>query len=317
MKEAPTSNNGIQQKMSCPVCNTENELIVQHCKTCAWYFPLKDTPHFAIELSRAKQQFQMVNSFNQMYQHIQVQSKVLEKMSFRLDGLENELSSLKKKKPASSVIQQKYEYPELAPIATAASFDTPEKRKEWWEGLEPQWQTAFNVSDLRQAVDHSPTDKELRYILDAPTLRFVGPRGMHPSMDFELTNLSGVRHLTNLNLLVTSHQAFTDLSGIEHLENLESLFVNSNKLTQIREVHYLKKLKQLYINANQITDIQPVQQLTNLETLYCSYNQLTSLAGITEQHAEKLTTFYCLPNEKLTPTEIKRVEALNIFCKKG
>ena len=317
MEEINVSENGVHTKVSCPVCNTQNEVAIEHCKTCSWYFPLKDSPNFALELSRTKQQFQMANSFNQMFQHLQAQSKILEKMSYRLDGLENEVSVLKENKPVNPVFQQKYDYPDLSPIAKAESFDTPEKRKTWWNNLEPQWQKAFKVSDLQKTEHYAPTDEDLIYLINAEILRFVGPRGMHPSMDFELTNLSGIQHLTKLKLLVASHQAFTELHGIEHLENLENLFVNSNKLNHIREVYYLPLLKELYINVNQIVDLHPVKALTNLETLYCNYNQLVNLEGIETSHAKKLKAFYCLPNDKLAIAEIKRIEALDIICKKG
>ena len=81
--------------MACPVCNTPIPTKdATTCATCNWYFPLKDTPHFELELSRAKQQFQMVNSFQQVFQHMQIQSKMLEKMSFRLDGMENEIATI-------------------------------------------------------------------------------------------------------------------------------------------------------------------------------------------------------------------------------
>ncbi|MGB0524156.1 MAG: leucine-rich repeat domain-containing protein [Flammeovirgaceae bacterium] len=306
--------------MNCPVCNTTVADDAIHCGTCNWYIPLKDTEHYQVELSRAKQQWQMVSSFNQVFQHLQVQNQVLEKVSFRLDGLENEMTAIKEKGliPTITPFQQKYEYPPLAPIQAAEDFDTPEKRKAWWDNLEEQWQNAFNKGFFQKELDHQPTDEEIEDLLTIPTIRLVGPRGMYPNLDFELTNLSGIKHLTNLTTLVVTHLALTSLEGIEHLTNLTHLFVVGNKIQNIKEVHYLTNLVQLYCNVNQIVDIHPVEGLTKLDTLYCCYNRLTSLEGLTAAHTENLKEFVCLPNDDVKPKEIKRVEEeLEITCKKG
>ena len=303
--------------MNCPVCNTPNTNKSPNCGTCGWYFPLKDSQYFEVELGRAKQQYQMVSSFNQMFQHMQVQSKMLEKISFRLDGLENEVAQIKVNKPNSKVSQTTYEYPELPVIAKVEDFDTVEKRAEWWNGLEGQWKSAFKQAVLQKSQYHTPTDEDYQFILDSKVVRLVGLKGMHASIDFELTNLSGLKHLTNLTLLVASQNALTSLKGIEYLENLVSLFVNSNKLTSIKEIHYLPQLTKIYCNTNQITDILPVRLLTNLETLHCCYNQLSSFEGITEAHTKHLKEFVGLPNDKITPKEIQQIENIGIFCRKG
>lgn len=309
--------NGVVEKQVCPVCSTAHETAVTHCTTCAWYFPLQHTPQYALELSRAKQQFQMVSTFNQVLQGLQVQSKMLEQISFRMDGLEGEVNQLKEKQVAEPPTLLEYDYPVLAPIKKAADFNRVDKRLVWWNSLEEQWQKAYNQGVLQKANDYQPTDEELDYILTSPTLRLVGPRAMHPNIDFELTNLSGVKHLTDLTLLVVSHNGLTDLAGIEHLENLLGLFVNSNKLTHIKEVHYLPQLTQLYVNVNQLKDIQPVTELTNLTALYCCYNRLIHFGGITAAHADKLTAFTALPNDNIPLDEIKRLEQLGIACKKA
>lgn len=303
--------------MQCPVCDTQDEPIGTICKICNWYFPLKDTPDFALELSRAKQQFQMASSFNQMFQHMQVQSKMLEKISFRLDDMEGQINHLKEHKPKEKAITQKYEYPKLAPIKKAEDFNTPEQRLEWWNALSVQWQKAFNTSVLQKNEAAIPSDEELKGLLESAVLRLVGPKGPNPSLSFELTDLSGVQHLTNLIFLTASHHSITDLAGIENLENLESLFVNNNQLTGIKALHYLPRLKQLYCGGNQITSLHPLAGLTALEFLHCCHNSLTSLEGITPQHAKNLKKVTCLPNKKIEQQEIIRMEQAGIRCMKG
>ncbi|MEM6321330.1 MAG: hypothetical protein AAF960_26970 [Bacteroidota bacterium] len=320
MQATQFSENGIHTEQTCPVCATTNEATAQHCTTCAWYFPLKNTPQYALELSRAKQQFQMIQSFNQVYQHMQIQSKVLEKMSFRLDGLEADMKKVKEENfiVVNPELTEEVDYPELEPIAQAEDFDTPEKRLAWWNDLEEQWQRAFNASFLQKGeTTDTPTDEELVDIFSTPTFRVVGPRGMYPSIGFELTNASGVKHLTNLKYLFITHCGLTNLEGTEHLHQVETLYVNSNKLTDISAVHYMTKLYKLFVNANQLTSILPVKDLA-LETLYCNYNQLANLHGITKEHQAKLKEFYCLPNDNVQPKEIERIEkGLGIKCSKA
>jgi len=306
-----------EQGQECPVCQTKNELAVSNCKTCAWYFLLAETPQFELELSRAKQQFQMGNTFHQVLNEMKMQSKMLEKISCRLDGLENEVEQIKENKPVETSINKKYKYPKLAPIQKVADFDTTEKRTSWWKTLETQWKKAFNQVILRKEKNYTPSDEEIKYVLETPTLRLVGPSGMHPSIDFELTNLSGIRHLTDLTLLVLSQNALTNLEGIEHLKQLKTLFVNNNKLTHLKEVGYLPQLKQLYCNANQIVDILPIANLSKLTVLNCVYNCLNTLEGILPNHANTMKDFYCLPNDNIIQEEVFRVETMGIACKKG
>lgn len=319
MQENPAPNGVLTKKEQiCPVCQTKNESLATHCKTCVWYFQLDNrTPQYALELNRAKQQFQMVNTFNQVLHGMQAQTKVLEKISARLDGLEKEVTQLKENKPTKTVFTQKYEYPVLPPIQKVADFDTVEKRVTWWNTLEVQWKNAFNQAVLRKENEYAPTDEEIKYVLEAPILRLVGPKAMHPSIDFELTNLSGLQHLTDLTLLVLSQNALTNLEGIEHLENLKTLFINDNKLTDLKAVGYLLQLKKLYCHANQLQDIHPLESLINLELLNCSANHLLSFEGITAKHADKLRDFTGLPNDKVAKTAIEQIEAMGITCKKS
>jgi len=308
--------------MNCPVCNASVATDAVHCGTCNWYIPLKDTEHYDFELSRARQQWQMVSSFNQVFQHLQVQSKVLEKMSFRLDGLEADMQRVKDQNfiTVNPDFEDEEVYPDLPEGKSAAHFDTPEKRMAWWESLEEQWQKAFNMAFFNKGDVGTlpPSDEELIELFRSPSLRIVGPRGMYPNCNFELTNLTGVKYLTNLEGLFITHGALVSLDGVEYLQNLESLFVNSNKLTNIKAVHYLPKLRQFYCNGNQLTSLIPLKNSLALETIYCNYNQLQNLYGITSKHAEHLKELYCLPNDQLKPKELKRIEeGIGIKCLKG
>ena len=257
---------------------------------------------------------------NKILQQLVTQQKILEQLGSRLNAIESSLGIVEVHR---SDVATNYKYPDLAPIQKAEDFDTPEKRKGWWDGLEEQWQKALianslNVKLTSEALKtYNPTDEELQYILESPTLIVVGAKGQNTRIDFELTNLSGVKHLTNLSILIVTHHQITSLAGIEYLNQLENLFVNANQLTNLKEVHYLPNLTQLYCNDNQIKDLQPLARLTKLTTIHCNYNQLINFEGITINHTQNLKNFICLPNDKIYQREIKRLEAINIQCKKG
>jgi len=219
------------------------------------------------------------------------------------------------KTPVSVDLTQ-YEYPKLEAIQKAADFDNPLKRTNWWNALEKQWQKAFNQVVLKKSDDYEPTDEEKKYILETPILRLEGPNGMHPSIDFMLTNLSGVIHLSELTHLIASHLSLSELKGTEHLKRLTHLFVNDNKLTNLKEIHYLPQLKQLYCNSNQITDLLPLSNLCRLEVLNCQYNNLISLEGITTKHSV-LKDFVVLPNDNIMEKELAKIEGMGIKCRKG
>lgn len=267
---------------------------------------------------------QQIVLLTQVLQQLEAQQKMLAQLDSRLDNLE---ASLGIAKELEIEVATNYEYPALAPIQKAEAFDTIVKRKEWWDGLEAQWQKSFIANLLRKVANYKPTDEELaiynpsdeelQFILESPTLIVVGAKGAGAKINFELTNLSGIKHLTNLTTLIVTHHQITSLAGIEYLDKLESLFVNVNQLSDLKEVHYLPNLTQLYCNDNQIKDLLPLTQLTKLTTIHCNNNPLSNLAGITAAHSQNLKKISCLPNDKILPLEIKRVEALGIRCRKG
>ena len=267
---------------------------------------------------------QQVALLNKILQQLDKQQQILEKLEKRLSNLETHLSIASEEINIDSV---NYEYSDLVPIQKAEDFDTLEKRKGWWDSLEEQWQKAFVANSLKKTANYKPTDEELnvympadedlQFILESPTLIVVGAKGPNAKINFELTNLSGVKHLTNLTTLIVTHHQITSLAGIEHLNQLETLFVNANQLSNLKEVYYLSNLTQLYCNANQITDLLPLANVTKLTTLNCSYNQLSSFKGISEQHTENLKEFFSLPNASIFQTEIQRMEAMKIKCLKG
>ncbi len=184
----------------------------------------------------------------------------------------------------------------------------------WWKQLEPQWQHAFGLAILGH--QNEPGLSELHKIFATQILRLAGPAASFPNMQFELTNLSGLQHLTNLSIVIVTHHKIKNIDVISNLTNLKSLFLFNNNIASLRGIEDLSQLEQLYVQCNQISSIKPIEKLVNLKEFYINNNPINTLEGLTEAHSDKLTMFVCRPNEKLKQKEIIRAERdLGIICR--
>jgi Leucine-rich repeat (LRR) protein len=183
----------------------------------------------------------------------------------------------------------------------------------WWESLSSKWQQAFSHAVIQK---EKPSEEDLQNICNMTVLRLAGPTAPHSNCPVELTDLSGVRELKNLEMLVITHHAIESVEEISGLTNLKSLFLFNNLISSLKGIENLHQLEMLYVNSNELRSIKEIEQLTNLKELYVSDNRLTSLEGLTEQHADHLERFVCLPNKELKQKNIIYAEReLGIMCR--
>jgi Leucine-rich repeat (LRR) protein len=176
------------------------------------------------------------------------------------------------------------------------------QRRQWWISLEPQWKMAFQSSVLIH--NNTPSDDELDNIMSLTTFTCLGPTAPYPTVNFELTNLSGVKELTELETLVITHHSLTDVKGLEDLKYLRNLLVSNNQIMSLRGIENLKKLEQLNVQNNKIESLIPVKLLIQLKELYVNFNLLTSFEGITTAHSKYLKMFFCLPCDSMSFKDI-------------
>ena len=187
---------------------------------------------------------------------------------------------------------------------------------DWWKQLEPQWQEAFKSTILRHSNEPNPVELDLLYHMH--TIRLAGPGAPFPNMQAELTNLSGLQHLSGLAILIVTHHKITTIDILRNLPHLKSLFLPNNSIISLEGIEELTGLEQLYVHCNKISSIKPIWRLINLREFYINDNCISSLDGLTEKHSDKLLKFVCLPNEQLKQKEIIRAEReLGIICRKG
>ena len=90
--------------------------------------------------------------------------------------------------------------------------------------------------------------------------------------------------MLNLTRLDGRQTNITDLTGLKHATNLTDLYLVVNAIENLEPLAGLIRLQTLDLSDNQIVDITPLANLTNLTELEVSSNQLrdlTPLAGLT------------------------------------
>lgn len=183
-----------------------------------------------------------------------------------------------------------------------------------WNGLEQQWKDAFGTTVLGHT--NTPDALEIERLFSSKVVRMAGPRAPYPNMTFELTNLSGIKHFQDLEILVITHHQIRNIKPIQALTKLKSLFLFNNEIESLEGIEELAELEQLYVQSNKISSLKPLQKLTRLKEAYVNNNLIASLEGLTEAHADTLEVFFCKPNEALKQKEIIYAEnQLGIKCR--
>jgi len=287
---------------------------LKFCSNCTWTFKSDRQDDYHSCLAKARQNYFLKESAQKCFKLLDAQSQALEKLTERVAVLEKQ-----KFNPVASpsVISLKGTDGKWSPVPLEEiQFpDTAQLRSDWYEGLEKQWKRVFNIIILKKEMNHEPDDDQLMYILETPTLRVVGPKGTNPNLDFELTNLSGLKHLKHLSLLVVTNHHLRSLKGIEFLSQLDSLFVNHNQIQNIEAVAYLSSLSKLYCNDNKIESLAPLGTLYKLESLHVAYNEIKNLKGLSEIQWTQLKDKCLFPNDKLSRNAIVKMRNLDLYSK--
>ena len=91
----------------------------------------------------------------------------------------------------------------------------------WWSQLNAGWKLAFGSVFFHHS--NEPTAEEFSQLYQTPVLRFSGPAAPYPNMAFELSDLSGVAPLHNLELLVATHHQITGIEPLSSLKKMKQL----------------------------------------------------------------------------------------------
>lgn len=101
----------------------------------------------------------------------------------------------------------------------------------------------------------------------------------------ELSDISGIADMKNLELLSIEESQVQDLSVLENLTSLRDLNLSEIKATDFSSVKNCRELRDLDISENQVDDFSFLAELKNLTHLYLqktNFNDLNLLSGMTQ-----------------------------------
>jgi hypothetical protein len=184
------------------------------------------------------------------------------------------------------------EFAVLPPAVVPASwFNMPERRLNWWNSLEYDWQKVFCKSVFNKPEKFTPSDEQLVAIFSLRQLYVRGPKvGKHAELDFMLTDVTGVQYLTGLEKFVCYGNNITDLTPLQNLKHLKTLSCSTNNVLNIAPLAKLTRLETLVCDHNSIYDLEPLAKLGNLTSLDCSHNKIKDLTPLNGM----LPNFYSL-----------------------
>ena len=95
----------------------------------------------------------------------------------------------------------------------------------------------------------------------------------------QISDLSPIRDLKNLERLQIRGQRISDLSALGVLQAIEYLALNNNQITDFSPLLRLASLKRLYLGGNKISAIPDLSAMRSLEDIGLSENQITEFEG--------------------------------------
>ena len=100
----------------------------------------------------------------------------------------------------------------------------------------------------------------------------------------EITDLTGLEHVTNIRSLGLYHNPITNIGPLAHLTKLEGFNLWGCRIVDLNPLRNLKNLRSIILGNNRISDLSPLSELTNLTFIELESNQISDvspLAGLT------------------------------------
>lgn len=95
-----------------------------------------------------------------------------------------------------------------------------------------------------------------------------------------ISNISILRNLTNLERLDLTAQNISDISPLKNNVKLDTLYLSRNNITDITPLKNLTNLGLLSLWQNNISDISVLSNLRNLHTLTLDVNKITDISAL-------------------------------------
>ncbi len=99
-------------------------------------------------------------------------------------------------------------------------------------------------------------------------------------VDLNITNITGIDQVMNLDDLELSYTGVTDLRPVAGLSQLSYLTISSTGLTSLAGIENLKDLWYIQADGNQISNLSPLTNLPNIQSLYLANNNITDITPL-------------------------------------
>ena len=128
--------------------------------------------------------------------------------------------------------------------------------------------------------------------------RLTAESRVHGHDENQVTEISGLENLINLQELRLNGNNITKLEGLGKLTNLRELWIQYNQLTEIKGLENLKDLERLYLHDKQLTKIRSLGNLSKLKKLKIHNNPLNpEFKSLMEKEPQDIVA-YCQELEK-------------------
>ncbi len=95
-----------------------------------------------------------------------------------------------------------------------------------------------------------------------------------------VSDISGLKHLTNLQTLNLMFTQVSDIAELKHLTNLRMLNLMFTQVSDIAELKHLTNLETLDLAGTQVSDIAELKHLTNLRMLNLMGTQVSDITPL-------------------------------------
>ncbi|ENK1241983.1 leucine-rich repeat domain-containing protein [Clostridium botulinum] len=132
-------------------------------------------------------------------------------------------------------------------------------------------------------------------------------------VDYNISNLEGIEHLTNLEGFWMGGAKVESLLPLKDLTKLQILNATQCDIDDISPLKGLKNLKVLYLSINNISDITPLKELVNLQELDLEHNNISNinpLGGL--YNIKELILNYNKINDISILNKLNNIESLSL-----
>lgn len=96
----------------------------------------------------------------------------------------------------------------------------------------------------------------------------------------EVSDLTALRHCSNLAILSLEGTQVGDLSPLTRLGRLETLSVNCTRVSDLSTLVDMRNLRRLFVGGTRVTDLSPLATMTGLKYISLAYSPISDIQAL-------------------------------------